>query len=303
MNDINDIIEDLLKIYLTGIDAYNSKIYQTVNDKYTIIDKSMLTVYLFVKIIEERNEKNKEITDCLANYLIKQYIYGETGNLSFEILDKTKAETYNKILDELITEKFKYKNRLMKKLKYEYTGIVLNEYSELLIFLENIADFAIFQKMILRGNSEVQKNINDTKNKIINQLDKLNINELFYNEKKKLIELIKYNQFFDSEYGKLMEVALNLKDVYRYSMITTQIPENVLFHQYTVTDYNSAYHVLESISKYDYPSIGGITGRRKEITKKSKYTKKKQALINFEDLFRQANFNHILVSYSTQGLV
>lgn len=72
---------------------------------------------------------------------------------------------------------------------------------------------------------------------------------------------------------------------------------------YTVTDYNSAYHILESISKYDYPTIGGITGRRKEITKKSKYTKKKQALINFEDLFRQANFNHIIVSYSTQGLV
>ena len=45
---------------------------------------------------------------------------------------------------------------------------------------------------------------------------------------------------------------------------------------YTVTDYNSAYHVLESISKYDYPTIGGITGRRKEITKKSKYTKKKR---------------------------
>lgn len=72
---------------------------------------------------------------------------------------------------------------------------------------------------------------------------------------------------------------------------------------YTITDYNSAYHVLESISKYDYPTIGGITGRRKETIKKSKYTKKKQALINFEDLFRQANFNHILVSYSTQGLV
>lgn len=34
-----------------------------------------------------------------------------------------------------------------------------------------------------------------------------------------------------------------------------------------------------------------------------RYRKKKQALINFEDLFKQANFNHILVSYSTQGLV
>ncbi len=72
---------------------------------------------------------------------------------------------------------------------------------------------------------------------------------------------------------------------------------------YTVTDYNSAYHILESISKYDYPIIGGITGRRKEKTIKSKYTRKQQALLNFEDLFRQANFNHILVSYSTQGLV
>lgn len=84
-----------------------------------------------------------------------------------------------------------------------------------------------------------------------------------------------------------------------------RITDDVLYIDppYTVTDYNSAYHVLESISKYDYPTIGGITGRRKEITKKSKYTKKKQALINFEDLFRQANFNHILVSYSTQGLV
>lgn len=72
---------------------------------------------------------------------------------------------------------------------------------------------------------------------------------------------------------------------------------------YTVTDYSAAYHVLESVAKYDYPNIGGITGRRKEILKKSKYTRKKQALNNFEDLFRQAHFNHILISYSTQGLV
>jgi len=72
---------------------------------------------------------------------------------------------------------------------------------------------------------------------------------------------------------------------------------------YTVTDYNSAYHILESISKYDYPLIGGITGRRKEDINKSKYTRKEQALLNFEDLFRQARFKHVLVSYSTQGLV
>ena len=72
---------------------------------------------------------------------------------------------------------------------------------------------------------------------------------------------------------------------------------------YTITDYNAAYHLLESIAKYDYPQINGITGRRKEIHGKSKYTRKEQALINFEDLFRQSQFNDILISYSTQGLV
>ncbi len=72
---------------------------------------------------------------------------------------------------------------------------------------------------------------------------------------------------------------------------------------YTITDYSSAYHLLESIAKYDYPVIGGITGRRKEVNKKSRYTRKEQALRNFEDLFRQAQFEHIILSYSTQGLV
>ena len=72
---------------------------------------------------------------------------------------------------------------------------------------------------------------------------------------------------------------------------------------YTITDYNAAYHLLESIAKYDYPQLNGITGRRKETHGKSKYTRKEQALINFEDLFRQAQFDDILISYSTQGLV
>ena len=80
---------------------------------------------------------------------------------------------------------------------------------------------------------------------------------------------------------------------------------NVLYIDppYTITDYNAAYHLLESIAKYDYPQINGLTGRRKDEYKKSKYTRREQALINFEDLFRQAQFDDILISYSTQGLV
>ena len=120
---MNDIIEDLLKIYISCIDSYNSKIYQTINDKYTIIDKSMLAIYQYIKILEDKNEKNEEAIDVLKNYILKHVIYSETGNIVFEIADKSKTALYNEILDKLVIEKFEYKNRIMKKLKYNYTKL------------------------------------------------------------------------------------------------------------------------------------------------------------------------------------
>jgi adenine-specific DNA-methyltransferase len=72
---------------------------------------------------------------------------------------------------------------------------------------------------------------------------------------------------------------------------------------YTVTEYSSAYHLLETISKYDYPEIHGKTGRRVHNDKKSDYTKKRKAIFAFEDMFRQANFKDIIISYSTQSIV
>ena len=232
---MNEIIEDLFKIYLSSLDSYNSKIYQTKNDKYTIIDKAMLAVYLFVKIIEDRNEKNQEVTEVLRNYILKQIIYSETGNLAFEISNKSKAELYHEILEKLIIEKFNYKNRIMKKLKYSYTMLELNKYNELLMFLENVSEYAIFRKMNLKGNKEITSLLEHTKEKVIAEVEVLNNNDYFYNEKKRIADLIIDNKFNESQYGNLMYVALNLRDVYRYSQITTQLPENVLFHQYTVT--------------------------------------------------------------------
>lgn len=231
---MNDIIEDLFKIYMSCIDSYNSKIHQTINNKYTIIDKSMIAIYLFIKIIEDRKESNEEVTEVLSNYLLKQVIYSETGNLAFEISDKSKIDVYNEILDKLIIEKFEYKNRIMKKLKYSYKNIKLNKYSELLMFLEDIAEFVIIEEITLNEDKE-DIFLNKIKNKIINQLKALKINDYFYKEKKMIIDLIIDDKFSQSEYGNLINVALNLKDVYRYSHVTIQIPENVLFHQFTIT--------------------------------------------------------------------
>lgn len=229
---MNDIIEDLFKIYLSSIDSYNAKIHQVVNDKYTIIDKSMLAVYIYVKILEDRNERNEGVTDVLSNYLLRQIIFGETGNLSIEISDKSKIELYNEILDKLIIEKFEYKNRIMKNLKYNYKNIEFNKYNVLIDFLEDVAEYSIFYKMLLRGNKEAETYLLNSKNKILNNnIDK---NDDFYNEKNEIINLLKKESFFESQYGNLVNVVLNLKEVYRYSQITTQLPENVLLHQYTV---------------------------------------------------------------------
>lgn len=71
---------------------------------------------------------------------------------------------------------------------------------------------------------------------------------------------------------------------------------------YTVTQYASAYHVLETIALYDDPVIKGKTGRRNDRVM-SNYSRKNKAIDEFKDLFRQLNFKHIIVSYSNQGLV
>ena len=115
-----NIIEDLLKIYISSIDSYNSKIYQLINEKYTIIDKAMLASYIYIKILDELNINEDISNEALKNYLLRQIIYGETGNLSLEFTDKSKENLYNEVIEKLIIEKFEYKNRILNVLKYDY---------------------------------------------------------------------------------------------------------------------------------------------------------------------------------------
>lgn len=225
---MNNIIEDLIKVYISSIDSYNSKIHQTINDKYTIIDKSMIAVYLLIKIVEERNENNETLTNTIYNYLLRQIIYGETGSLAFEI-PESDFKLYQNILDELIIEKFKYKNRIMQKLKYDYKCIEVNKYNKLLTFLEDIAEYAIFQKMYIRGNKEVNSHLETIKNKIINQFEHTPSNDYFYEEKEIIINSIIKNTFNENEYGNLTYVVLNLKEVYRYSNIPSRITRKCAF--------------------------------------------------------------------------
>jgi len=226
------ILDDLFKIYLSSIDSYNSKILQTINEKYTIIDKSMLAVYLYVKILEDRNEKDQLAIDTLTNYLLKQIIYSETGNLALEITDKSKLDFYHKVVDELIIEKFEYKNRILAKLKYHYQILDNSPYKELLLFCEKVSELAILEKMVRRGNSEAQSYLIEQTQKVLEI--KIEESDLFYQEKTQILQSIQTKELDNTTYGKLLQIGLNLRDVYRYSSLTTVLSENVLMHQYTI---------------------------------------------------------------------
>lgn len=72
---------------------------------------------------------------------------------------------------------------------------------------------------------------------------------------------------------------------------------------YTVTQYASAYNILETIARNDKPFIKGVGGKRDKGECVSNYCYIRKAKDEFEDIFRQARFKHILISYSNQGVV
>ena len=196
MSDMKDLVEDLLKVYISSIDSNNAIIMQNINDKYTIIDKSMISAYLYVKILNNLKIDEEISKEVLLSYLIKQNIYGETGNLALEISNKERKNLYNEVLNHLVIEQFEYKNRILKNLKYNYKKIEKSKYSDLIEFCENIAEFYILDKLLKRGNWEVLSYINALKNKFEIYLNSnTDISENLEKEKIKIYKLILDEEF------------------------------------------------------------------------------------------------------------
>lgn len=72
---------------------------------------------------------------------------------------------------------------------------------------------------------------------------------------------------------------------------------------YNQRQYLPNYHVLETIAKYDYPIIKGVTGLREYSEQKSKYCRKSDALVTFDDLISKTKSRYIILSYNTEGIL
>lgn len=72
---------------------------------------------------------------------------------------------------------------------------------------------------------------------------------------------------------------------------------------YNQREYAPNYHVLETIARYDYPAIKGITGMRGYKELKSQFCSKRTVKDAFETLLRDCRSRHILISYNNEGLI
>lgn len=72
---------------------------------------------------------------------------------------------------------------------------------------------------------------------------------------------------------------------------------------YNGRQYLSNYHVLETAAKYDYPEVRGITAQRPYENNKSDFCLKGKAVKAFDELINNAQFKHLILSYSTNGLM
>ena len=72
---------------------------------------------------------------------------------------------------------------------------------------------------------------------------------------------------------------------------------------YNSRQYAPNYHVLETIARYDNPVLTGVTGMRPYADQKSVFCSKNEVNDAFLQLIKNADFTHIVMSYSSAGLM
>jgi adenine-specific DNA-methyltransferase len=106
-----------------------------------------------------------------------------------------------------------------------------------------------------------------------------------------------------------LEITTNHKKNKSYNFdsneVLNKVSGDILYIDppYNERQYLPNYHLLETIARYDYPKIKGVTGIREYNEQKSNFCLKNKVYDEFESLIRKAKFKHILLSYSTDGIM
>lgn len=90
--------------------------------------------------------------------------------------------------------------------------------------------------------------------------------------------------------------SLELLEKHKYDIIYLDPP-------YNQRQYAPNYHILETIARYDSPQIKGVSGMRNYDNQKSTFCNKIKALNDLELICKSKNYNYIIMSYSSEGIM
>jgi adenine-specific DNA-methyltransferase len=89
---------------------------------------------------------------------------------------------------------------------------------------------------------------------------------------------------------------LQINDLASYDVVYIDPP-------YNTRRYDHNFHLLETVSKYDYPKVKGKTGTRVEDDKKSNFCSKTMAQQEFASVFSKIKSKYIFISYNSESIV
>ena len=72
---------------------------------------------------------------------------------------------------------------------------------------------------------------------------------------------------------------------------------------YTQAQYASLYHLLETIARWDFPDLRGISGKRDTASLNSALSSKREALNALHQIVSSGCYRHLLMSYSDDSLI
>ena len=72
---------------------------------------------------------------------------------------------------------------------------------------------------------------------------------------------------------------------------------------YNARQYLPNYHVLETIARYDYPELYGVTGMRNYDNQKSCFCQRSKVRQAFENMISKAQVRYVVISYNNEGLL
>ena len=108
------------------------------------------------------------------------------------------------------------------------------------------------------------------------------------------VEMNKINSKFENEvYNEKIEELIN------------DVSGDILYLDppYTKNQYSVQYHMLETIALYDNPELKGKTGARDTSKLTSNFSKVGEVHVAFEKIIARAKFKHIIMSYSSDGIM